>query len=111
MKKKSRVFKSDFAKVDATPGGPDEELPEVTDAMLDRAVYSVGDTVLPTPRRRGRPSGSGRKESTTIRLDRDVLARFRALGRGWQTRINDALHDWLRTHPRASASRRSKRAG
>jgi uncharacterized protein (DUF4415 family) len=39
---------------------------------------------------RGRPPGSD-KERITIRLDKDVLARFRATGPGWQGRINDAL--------------------
>ena len=102
MPRKSRASRSDFAKVDATRGKPDHELPEVTDEMLDRAVYSIGETVLPTPRRRGRPPGTGRKESTTIRLDRDVLSVFRRMGRGWQTRINDALREWLANHPRAS---------
>jgi hypothetical protein len=28
----------------------------------------------------------------------DVLPAFRATGAGWQTRMNDALRDWLRTH-------------
>ena len=48
-------------------------------------------------RQRGRPAGSD-KESTTIRFDRDVLAAFRAAGPGWQTRMNAALRDWLKTH-------------
>lgn len=48
-------------------------------------------------KQRGRPVGSD-KESTTIRFDRDVLAAFRAAGPGWQTRINAALRDWLKTH-------------
>jgi uncharacterized protein (DUF4415 family) len=46
-------------------------------------------------RQRGRPTGSD-KESTTIRIDRDVLAAFRAGGPGWQTRMNTALRDWLK---------------
>jgi uncharacterized protein (DUF4415 family) len=29
--------------------------------------------------------------SVTLRLDRDVVERFRATGTGWQTRINAAL--------------------
>lgn len=41
------------------------------------------------------------KERTTIRLSRDGLARFRATGRGWQTRIDTALREWLDTHPAA----------
>jgi uncharacterized protein (DUF4415 family) len=96
MNGKSDGLKSDFAKVDATPGVPDDELPEITDEMLDRAVFSVGGIVLPTPRRRGRPPGSGRKVSTTVRLDADVIAHFKAQGPGWQTRINEALRKAMR---------------
>jgi uncharacterized protein (DUF4415 family) len=33
----------------------------------------------------------GGKEPVTMRLDADLLARLRALGRGWQTRLNAAL--------------------
>ena len=42
-------------------------------------------------RGRGRPAGSGIKEQVAIRLDRDVLAAFRATGAGWQTRLNEVL--------------------
>ena len=49
--------------------------------------------------KRGRPTGSGNKEQVAIRLDRDVLAAFRASGAGWQTRMNAALRDWLKKHP------------
>jgi len=49
-------------------------------------------------RKRGRPVGSGTKEQVAIRLDRDVLAQFRSSGAGWQTRMNAALRDWLKTH-------------
>jgi uncharacterized protein (DUF4415 family) len=31
------------------------------------------------------------KERITIRLDKDVLAKLRATGPGWQTRINEIL--------------------
>ena len=49
-------------------------------------------------KRRGRPAGSGTKEQVAIRLDHDVLAAFRTGGPGWQTRMNEALKDWLRTN-------------
>jgi uncharacterized protein (DUF4415 family) len=49
-------------------------------------------------KKRGRPVGSGTKEQVAIRLDRDVLSAFRSSGPGWQTRMNEALRDWLRTH-------------
>jgi uncharacterized protein (DUF4415 family) len=53
-------------------------------------------------KKRGRPIGSGTKEQVAIRFDRDVLAAFRATGAGWQTRMNEALKDWLKTHPLVS---------
>jgi uncharacterized protein (DUF4415 family) len=52
-------------------------------------------------KKRGRPAGSGVKEQVAIRLDRDILEAFRAQGQGWQTRINQALRDYLSEHPRA----------
>ncbi len=51
-------------------------------------------------RRAGRPAGSLKaapKVSTTIRLSPDVVRAFKADGAGWQTRIDSALKDWLRT--------------
>ena len=48
--------------------------------------------------RRGRPLGSGSKTQVTLRLDVEVVEKFRASGEGWQTRINDALKSWVRTH-------------
>ena len=53
-------------------------------------------------RKRGRPVGSGAKEQIALRVDKDVLAQFRAGGAGWQTRMNEALKAWLRSHPRRS---------
>jgi uncharacterized protein (DUF4415 family) len=49
-------------------------------------------------KKRGRPVGSGTKEQVAIRFDNEVLSAFRTAGPGWQTRMNDALKDWLRTH-------------
>ena len=51
--------------------------------------------------RRGRPPLAKPKVSTTIRLSQDVIDHFKAAGRGWQTRIDDALRDWIRTHDTA----------
>jgi uncharacterized protein (DUF4415 family) len=55
------------------------DVPELTDEWFARA------------RRGGRPKAVAPKELTTLRLDPDVLAHFRATGPGWQTRINEAL--------------------
>jgi uncharacterized protein (DUF4415 family) len=57
----------------------------------------VADEML--AKKTGRPLGSGMKESQTVRFDRDILTAFKATGKGWQTRMNDALRDWLEKHP------------
>ena len=48
------------------------------------------------PVARGRPVLPVTKISTTIRLDKDVLDSFRKDGPGWQTRINDALRQFIK---------------
>ena len=48
--------------------------------------------------KRGRPVSDNPKTHVNLRLDPDVVAAFRASGRGWQTRLNAALKDWLKTH-------------
>ena len=102
---------SDLAKVDATT---DEEIaqqiaedpdtaPEPTDEQLEKAELFEGDRFV---RRVGRPKGSGTKELVTLRIDRDVLDRFRAGGPGWQTRLNDALR--AASAPRPAKRRRGR---
>lgn len=46
----------------------------------------------------GRPPAAVTKERITIRLSREVVEQFRASGDGWQTRVDMALKDWLKTH-------------
>jgi uncharacterized protein (DUF4415 family) len=71
--------------------GLDEDDRPASDAELQAGLQAA-------LKKRGRPTGSGSKEQVAIRIDRDVLAAFRAGGAGWQTRMNDALRDWLRSH-------------
>lgn len=35
------------------------------------------------------------KEAISIRLDMDLVEKLRATGPGWQSRINDALREWI----------------
>ena len=42
-------------------------------------------------RGRGRPKSDTAKQQVTLRIDRDVLEKFRSTGEGWQSRINAAL--------------------
>lgn len=48
--------------------------------------------------KRGRPKSAATKEHVNVRFDPEVLEQFRASGPGWQTRMNAALADWLKTH-------------
>jgi uncharacterized protein (DUF4415 family) len=48
--------------------------------------------------KRGRPTSGSPKKHINLRLDAEVVAAFQATGRGWQTRLNAALKDWLKTH-------------
>lgn len=50
---------------------------------------------------RGRPRQETTKAVINIRLSPDVVQAFRATGRGWQTRVDEALKDWLKSHKRA----------
>ena len=47
---------------------------------------------------RGRHPVVSPKVSTTIRLSKEVLNHFKADGRGWQTRIDKALREWIGKH-------------
>ena len=80
----------------------DGEVRELTAADLRR--FKPADQVLPPEllktmgiKPRG-PQKAPTKQATTIRLSPDVMAAFKATGAGWQTRIDAALKDWLRTH-------------
>jgi uncharacterized protein (DUF4415 family) len=44
------------------------------------------------------PQKSPTKVPTTIRFDADVLAELKASGKGWQTRVNEVVKDWLKKH-------------
>ncbi|MFZ2854461.1 MAG: BrnA antitoxin family protein [Rhodocyclaceae bacterium] len=50
-------------------------------------------------RPRGRPKADKTKVFTAIRLDADLLETFKATGKGWQTRVNAALRQFIAEHP------------
>lgn len=60
---------------------PIEEVlpPELVEVIRNRHRGERGPQKAPT------------KKQVTLRLDKDVVERFRATGPGWQVRINDAL--------------------
>lgn len=74
----------------------DDDNPEWTEEDFARArpIEEFPELLAAFPKMRGRPAGSVKpdaKQPVSLRLDPDVLAHFRATGRGWQSRINEAL--------------------
>lgn len=61
------------------------------DDAPDLSAPYWADKIASATVQRGRPKADVTKVSTTIRLDPDVIAAFKAGGAGWQSRINDAL--------------------
>lgn len=74
------------------------DFPEMTDSELENV--RPAKEVLPAELfeamkeqsvSRGRPALENPKRQITLRVDEDVIARFRQSGKGWQSRINEAL--------------------
>ena len=74
------------------------DFPELTDEDLTK--MRPASEVLPPDffkameehsRSRGRPPLAHPKKQVTLRLDEDVIAKFRQSGKGWQGRMNAAL--------------------
>jgi uncharacterized protein (DUF4415 family) len=78
-----RTLGSDLARVDEHVVKPSEykELPELTDDMLARAVVKKG----------GRPRLAKTRQLISLRLPPEVIARWRATGPGWQSRMAERL--------------------
>ncbi|MBW9087976.1 BrnA antitoxin family protein [Rhizobium wenxiniae] len=55
-----------------------EALPDLA-ASIDRA------------RKRGRPPVDNPRQQISVRLDPDIIAHYKATGKGWQSRLNDDL--------------------
>ena len=75
----------------------DPDAPEATDEQLaqakpfDEAFPALADAMRKNVG--GRPKSENPKVAVSLRLDQEVVARFKASGPGWQTRMNDALRD------------------
>jgi uncharacterized protein (DUF4415 family) len=78
-----RTLGSDLQRVDAHVVKPSEykDLPQLTEEMLARAVVKKG----------GRPRSANPRQLISLRLPPEVVARWRATGPGWQTRMAERL--------------------
>jgi uncharacterized protein (DUF4415 family) len=89
----------------------DNEAPEATKEWFAKArpasdmlegLFGADAAKAMLKPKRGRPALAKPKEHVNIRLDADVLGAFKETGAGWQTRVNNALKDWLKAHPKAT---------
>lgn len=71
-------------------GGP------IPKEIADRAALGNGDPEEFTPAKRGPKKTGGAKAQITLRLDQDIIDKFKAAGAGWQSKINDALRNYLK---------------
>ena len=75
----------------------DPDAPEATDDQIAQAKpFNEAFPALADAMRKnvgGRPKADNPKVAVSLRLDQDVVARFKASGPGWQTRMNSALRD------------------
>ncbi len=73
-----------------------DDAPEVTERWTAGADIYRGKKLV----RRGRPAGTAKKTQTTVRISNEVLTFFRSSGRGWQTRMDQALKQYVAAQPR-----------
>lgn len=71
-----------------------DEAPELSDSFFELADEFHGQTLI----RRGRPQSEAPKKLVSVRFDADVIAAFKSKGRGWQTRMNEVLKDYIAKH-------------
>ena len=64
-----------------------DDAPELTDDWFAQAEVRRGGKVV----RRGRPRLDNPKRQVALRIDPEVIDRFKADGAGWQSRMNEAL--------------------
>lgn len=81
-----------------------DEVRELTAADMRRfrpATEILPKALLTKLNVRG-PQKAPTKERITIRLSPEVVQRFRDTGEGWQTRVDTALKEWLKSHKPAN---------
>jgi uncharacterized protein (DUF4415 family) len=72
----------------------DSDDAEATDEQLARAkpfAEAFPELFESIRRARGRPPVEKPKQVVSIRLDQDVVRKFKATGKGWQAKINEVL--------------------
>ncbi len=75
--------------------------PAAVEAFWRNAVVTPGGGVAATLaalRRARGPAQKPRKTQLTVRYSPEVVAYFKATGKGWQSRMDAALKEWIAQH-------------
>ena len=65
---------------------------------IDNKIVTINEVKTSFKKSLGRPKAEDPKKPISIRLSSDVLAYFRATGKGWQTHINEVLQEYVALH-------------
>lgn len=80
-----------YTRADWDEVGDNPELTEAEIAELRPFREVFPDLAEAIDRKLGRPRAESPKKAISIRLDQEVIDRFKATGDGWQSRMNEAL--------------------
>jgi len=80
---------------------PDES-PELEDPFFDQPTLKIKEEIVYASevktafkQRIGRPQSDNPKKAISIRLSPEVLDYFKSTGKGWQTRVDEALREYV----------------
>jgi uncharacterized protein (DUF4415 family) len=92
-KKKRHLTDAEEAAIQAQIAN-DPDAAEATDKQLLKAKpfgEALPELMDVIRRGRGRPSVANPRTQISLRLDGDVIEKFKSTGKGWQSRVNAAL--------------------
>ena len=87
-KKSSKINKKDWDAVESPP---------LSDEMLSR-MKPLKETHPDIPKRVRGPQKEPLKIPVSLRLNPDIVKYFKSQGKGWHTKINDVLNEYIKTH-------------
>lgn len=83
----TKISKEDWDAVDSPP---------LSDELLSK-MKPVREKHPGIPKRVRGPQKESLKIPVSIRLHQDIIDYFKSQGRGWQTKINDVLQDYVKS--------------
>ena len=86
------------ALIESDPDNPEATEEELAQAKPFAEVFpdlAARFQVEIEKRKAGRPKAEAPRQTISLRVDPAVLEAFKATGPGWQTRMHEALREWI----------------